>query len=150
LEITRKPAVDSDTDWARETHHRAYRGVCVRQFGPWDEQGQNRFFEDDWRAGSFEIVLCDGVPCGYWRVGTEPQGICIHELVIDPGFQNRGIGSFLLHHDLTEAQGRFASVRLRTLHQNRALALYLRIGFQESGRTETLTLLKWNPALNPN
>lgn len=62
MKITTRPVLASDTGFARAVHHQAYKEVAERQFGPWDEQAQDRFFDGDWAAGDFEILLCDWVP----------------------------------------------------------------------------------------
>ena len=143
MKIIQRAALASDTDFCLGVHHRAYREVCVRQFGPWDEAVQDTFFKANWKMGGFEIILCDGVPCGYLRVEVGLQHVDIHEIVVDPDFQNQGIGTFLLRQFIAQAMALSLSLRLRTLHQNRALALYQRIGFKETARTETHTLLEW-------
>ncbi|MCH8057202.1 MAG: hypothetical protein IIB78_04955, partial [Proteobacteria bacterium] len=48
-------ARESDREFARQTHHAAYREVVERQFGPWDEVLQNSFFEADWNPATNEI-----------------------------------------------------------------------------------------------
>jgi GNAT superfamily N-acetyltransferase len=142
MKITRRPALESDAAFCREVHHRAYRDVCVRQFGPWSETAQDLFFQDNWDSGGFEIILYDGKPCGYARIEARSQELLVHELVIDPGSQNRGIGSFLLREVIAQAQTFSLPIRLRALHRNRALELYRRFGFKESGLTDTHTLLE--------
>jgi len=148
MKTVRRPALKSDKDFCRQIHHRAYRTVCERQFGPWNERVQDDFFEKDWNANAegFEILLCDGVPCGYLRVEVSLDRVQVHEIVIDPGFQNRGIGTFFMRQIMAQAQTLSLPLHLQTLHQNRAFEFYRRIGFKETGRTGTHTLLEWEPA----
>lgn len=143
MKITRRLAVESDTEYAREVHHRAYREVIERQFGAWDGAEQDGFFAQDWGKGGFEIILCDGVPCGYMLVERRADYVQLWELVIDPDFHGQGIGSFLLREIQAEARARSLPVRLQTLHKNRAYELYRRMGFVDAGRTETHTLMQW-------
>jgi len=144
MEVARRPAIDSDGEFVRETHHLAYRDVIVRVYGRWDEQVQDEYFMN-WVPVAFDIVMCEGQPCGYMRVEVQPQNIHIEELVIHPHFQNQGIGSFLLRQVMKQAEERLVPVRLRTHHSNRALRLYQRFGFEEFDRTDTHTLLQWKP-----
>ena len=44
--LGRRTATSSDTEFARTTHHEAYRAVVSRQFGAWDETLQDRLFEE--------------------------------------------------------------------------------------------------------
>lgn len=63
MKLTTRPAPESDTGFAREVHHCAYREVVERQFGPWVEEQQDRYFEGDWTTSAFEIVFV-----GWYRV----------------------------------------------------------------------------------
>ena len=141
--ITRRPAVPSDADFARRTHHLAYRDVVERQFGPWIEEEQDRYFENDWNAAAFEILLCDGVPCGYVSIEDRDDVVHVREIVVLPAFQSRGIGSAVLREVIEQARARRASVNLGTFHLNRAANLYRWLGFRETGRTATHTLFEW-------
>ena len=142
--ITTRPALDADTDFARTVHHRAYRDVVVRQYGVWEEEAQDRFFENDWETAAFEIILCDGVPCGYTRVEDRGADVHVRELVILPEFQGRGVGSHVLRGVIERAKARRVPVRLGTQHANRAAELYRRLGFREFERTATHVLMDWS------
>ncbi len=60
-----RPATDDDKDVARQTHHDAFREVVIRQFGVFDPELQDAFFDDEWNAASYEIVVVEGEPAGY-------------------------------------------------------------------------------------
>lgn len=129
-----RPATDFDTAFARETHHRALRDVVVRQFGAWDEELQDGFFARTGFPTGFEIIEYDGAACGYIRSEEVGGGMEVHNLYIDPRFQRRGIGTFLLEGII--ALGR--PVGLLVLFANTEAAdLYRRLGFEVIGRTET-------------
>jgi ribosomal protein S18 acetylase RimI-like enzyme len=146
LEITRRQANDPDTDFARNVHHQAYRDIVTRQYGVWDEHAQDKFFAEDWTPEKFEIICCDGIPCGYTRIEDRDKDIHIRELVILPDFQNRGIGSHILREVLDRAKTRKAPVVLGTHIANQAMHLYQRFGFEEFERTDTHILMKLPPA----
>jgi ribosomal protein S18 acetylase RimI-like enzyme len=144
MELTRRPAHESDTSFAREVHHRAYREVVEQQFGLWVEEQQDRYFESDWVGPTFEIVLCDGIPCGYVCIEDRDDDIHIREIALMPEYQGRGIGSSILREVLERARAHRVPVKLGTFHKSRALGLYRGLGFREIGRTETHVLLEWN------
>ena len=145
MRVTRRPATEADAEFARRVHHAAYRDVVERQFGPWDEAAQDRYFARDWGDAVFAIVLADGVPCGYACVEDRAAEADVHvrELVIAPEHQGRGIGTALLREVQARARERGVPVHLGTFTRNRALALYQRLGFREIGRTESHVLLRW-------
>ena len=143
--VSQRPATSADVDFARSVHHRAYREVIERLYGPWDETAQNSLFAAAWSAAPHEIVCSDGVRCDYTRIENRNDAIYLHELVIDPDFQSRGIGTFIIRAVFERAIERGVRVRLQTHTVNRAANLYRRMGFRETGRTETHILFEWSP-----
>ena len=143
--ITRRPATAADTPWARAVHHAAVRDVVERQFGGWDEAQQDQFFDNDWSGRRFEVIECDGVACGYVCIEDRAGDVHVREIDIDPSFQGRGIGSAVLRSAIEHARTRGVPVVLGTLHENRAAQLYRRLGFAETGRTDTHTLFRLDP-----
>jgi GNAT superfamily N-acetyltransferase len=144
MEITKRPALDVDTDFARSVHHQAYRDVIVQQYGVWDEEAQDGFFKNDWDPAAFEIILCDDIPCGYLCVEDRDSDIHVRELVILPKFQGQGVGSQILRGVIDRARVRQVPVRLGTQRANRAIDLYRRLGFREFERTGTHILMEWS------
>ncbi len=144
MKVTRRPANDSDTAFARSAHHQGFRDVVIRQFGTWDEILQDGMFEKDWSSHEFDILLCDGVPCGYVSVEQHPDYSYVRELVILLEHQGRGIGSAFLRGVIKEAQSRQVSVKLGVLRKSRALKLYQRLGFHQYDRTKTHILMEWH------
>jgi ribosomal protein S18 acetylase RimI-like enzyme len=145
IKVTTRPATVADTEFARRVHHAAYRDVVERQFGPWDAAAQDSFFASNWGGAAFEILLADGVPCGYVCIEDREAEADVHvrELVIAPDYQGRGIGTALLRGAQARARARGVPVHLGTFTQNRALALYRRLGFRELERTDRHVLLRW-------
>src|ERR1035437_4377210 len=136
MRLSTRPATDSDVAFAREAHHGAYRDVVLSQFGTWDDAEQDRYFDSDWRGARFDIILTDNTASGYTAVEYRPDDVHVRELVIHPQWQNRGIGTTFLKQVMDSAAQKGLPVRLGTFHRNRALHLYQRLGFRETGRTE--------------
>jgi ribosomal protein S18 acetylase RimI-like enzyme len=141
--VSKRQATETDHQFARSMHHRAYRDVIERQYGPWDEAEADRLFDAVWIAAAHEIVLCDSTACGYCRIECGDDDIYIRELVIDPDFQNRGIGTHIMESVFKYAASRAVPVRLQTQLLNRAANLYRRLGFLESGRTDRHIVMEW-------
>ncbi len=140
-----RPATAADTAWARGVHHAAVRDVVERQFGAWDEAQQDRFFDDDWSGGRFDVIEYDGVACGYVCIEHRPNDVHVREIDIDPSFQGLGIGTEMIGSAIELARTRGVPVVLGTLHKNRAADLYQRLGFIVTGKTETHTLFRLDP-----
>jgi GNAT superfamily N-acetyltransferase len=147
MEIEIRQATDADTEFARETHHAAYRDVVERQFGAWDEARQDAFFAEAWKPSHHGIISVDGVRCGYWAVEDRGADIHVRELVIHPSHQGRGLGTALLRGLQRQAQDRDIPIRLGTFHENYARRLYARLGFRELDSTATHVLMEWGPGI---
>jgi ribosomal protein S18 acetylase RimI-like enzyme len=143
--IDRRPASSADQDFARRVHHFAYQDVVEAQFGRWDEDEQTAYFDSTWPRHDHEIIEFDGAPCGYVAIEVDDDAVHVHELVVHPEYQNHGIGTTVLSDAIACARERDTVVELRVLHRNRAVELYLRLGFEEYGTTDTHRLLRLTP-----
>ena len=145
MSVQRRPVVPGERGSLRLIHHAAYREVVERQFGPWDDERQDRFFEAGWDDASHEAIEYNGVLAGYCAIERRDADVHIRELVIDPRFQNLGIGSTIIREAMNAAEERGVPVVLGTFIVNRAGDLYERLGFIEFDHTETHRLFKWSP-----
>ena len=116
--------------------------MVERQFGTWDQAEQDRFFESDWSGGEFEILEWDGERCGYVCIEESATDVHIREIVVAPAYQNSGVGTTVVTDAIERARRRGVPVVLGTLHENRAAVLYRRLGFTETGATNTHTLFR--------
>ena len=145
MKIERRPAIVAEKHALRQMNHAAYREVLEEQFGSWDEVEEDRLFDEMWAGAPVEAILCDGHLAGYCSVEHHDDGMHIRELVVEPRYQRRGIGSAVLRDVIADAERCGVPVRLATHHANRAAALYERLGFTEAGRTETQRFFEWSP-----
>lgn len=145
LELNRQPAEEKDTEFARQAHHRAYHDVVVRQFGSFDDKAQDKFFESAWKGSNHEIIYANGKPCGYFSMEESVDEITLHELVLLPEFQGQGIGSKILSEAIEISKTKNIPVRLQVLKENKAAELYRRMGFIQTGETETHYQMEYNP-----
>lgn len=138
---------DSDREFARRVHHEAYREVVMKQFGEWNEELQDQFFEDGWSKGIVrQIVVIDGVDGGVVQRVIRESGedeLFLSELQLLPQFQRRGIGSVIIRQLQSEAKSRGVPLRLQVLRDNQARRLYERLGFIVMGETDTVVKMEW-------
>lgn len=145
--IERRPATPEDFEFARTTHHQAYRDVVVRQFGSWDEELQDGFFTSAWNGSAHEILSSNGEMCGYLSIEENPDSIELHELVLLPKFQGKGIGGTLLREVIEKAKEKNVPVHLQVMKENKAAELYRRAGFTETGETGRHYQMEYKPTL---
>lgn len=145
MELNRRPAEEQDYEFARQVHHESYQDVVERQFGKWDEQAQDKFFESVWNGSAHEIIYCNGEPCGYFSMEKTDELIDLHELVLLPKYQGQGIGTKILNEAIEEAKAKGIPARLQVLKANKAAELYRRLGFKEVSETDTHIKMELNP-----
>jgi len=144
--ITYRPADPKvDLEFARRTHHAAYHDVVVRQFGSWDQEMQDRFFQQGWTRAPHQIVLLDEKPVGVISVEELDDHIFIHEIQIQPEFQKKGIGSRILSDQCAKARLIGKLVKLKVLRENDAKRLYERYGFVCCEESEIDYKMVWGP-----
>lgn len=144
MKLERRTATVNDEEFVHNLHHEAYRDVVCRQFGEWDISRQDKFFEEKWNPKKFQILLCDGTPCGFLSVEDRSDHIFLSEVVILPAYQGRGIGSQIIDEEMQRALDSGLPVRLQVLNENRAIKLYKKIGFREYGVTDTHIQMVWD------
>ena len=129
-----RAATSEDHAFLRELNRQAYEDVVTRQFGVWDDSAQQQRFDSKVERAAFRIVeLADQLVAAVWS-SEHDDHIVLHELLVLPEFQNRGIGSQVLGWELARAETAKKPVRLHTLLLNRAQEFYERHGFVETGR----------------
>jgi ribosomal protein S18 acetylase RimI-like enzyme len=98
----------------------------------------------DWAFDCVDILSWNGTPCGYVAVEEHPDHVYVGVLTILPQFQNNGIGTQILKDAQERARRLSVPATLQVLQQNQAIGLYRRLGFQETGRTDTHVLMEWH------
>lgn len=91
------------------------------------------------------IVVVDGRDVGVLAVERRPDGFFIDNLQVLPAAQGRGLGGAIVRDVMDEAFGPGLPVSLRVTRVTRARRLYERLGFRETGRTETHLLMTASP-----
>lgn len=102
-------------------------------------QGHHQAFPD----AAFQIVLLDGARAGRLIVNRTPEALHLVDIALLPQHRNVGIGTTLLQRVLAEASATRKPVRLQVLKGNRAVRLYQRLGFVQTGETELHLALDW-------
>lgn len=142
--ITYRPVDrERDLEFARQIHHAVYRDVVTRQFGSWNEEMQDRFFEEEWWATPFQHILFEGKSVGLVSVGPKDDYRFINEIMVVPEYQGRGIGSFVLRDQIAEAERQSQPLKLKVLRMNKAQELYTRMGFVPYDESDVFIFMMW-------
>ena len=92
------------------------------------------------------MVQLSGEDVGVLVVDRAPDCLKVNQLFIRPEHQGRGIGEALMKRVIADAEGHGLPIRLRVLNTNpRAAAFYRRLGFAETGKTDTHAVMERLP-----
>lgn len=136
MNLQLRAATPADHAFLRLLNRAAYEALAVRLFGSWDEANQGARMANKLRELRFRILEIDGRAIGAVATSEREDHVFLHEMMVLPEHQNRGIGSLVLRMVMGEARELGKPLRLHTARLNRALALYRRHGFVETGRDE--------------
>ena len=142
--VTTRPATPDDKELLQRVHRASYRDVVTRQFGTWDDVDQRSRFDKSLVLERSRIVELDGVPIGSMATAEADDHVFLVGIQLFPEYQNRGIGSELVTRELAHAKSLGKPLRLQVLRANdRARALYERLGFRLIGETEHHFQMIW-------
>jgi GNAT superfamily N-acetyltransferase len=152
--ITLRPAREDDEAFLR----RVYAGTREEELAlvPWDDaqkrafldmqfNAQHRFYHDQFPEAAFQVILLHGEPVGRLYVDRRAGEIHVIDIALVPGRRNAGIGGALLRSLLAEAAEACKPVRIHVERFNRAMSLYLRLGFTPIEDQGVYFLMEWSP-----
>jgi len=123
------PADETDREFSYQVKKAAEGEYITSLFG-WDEDVQRRYHSKAWKKQKPDIITYDGKLIG--TIATIESDDCVEvgQFFILPGYQNKGIGTYLLRSILDRADRLGKSAKLRLLRNNPAKSLYVRNGFR--------------------
>ena len=148
--VSFREALPADSDFVFRVRRAAFREY-VERAGGWDDRREMDAHAERFGREHFRVIVADDLDAGYVATAVYPKvtssypaGLYVHQLMVLPAFQSRGIGGACLALLAGEARELGLSLRLRVLRVNpRALAFYLASGMKvtdESAMHVTLEL----------
>jgi ribosomal protein S18 acetylase RimI-like enzyme len=116
----------------------------VEQVWGWDDAQQREFFDRRFRPERLQVVESGGEPVGVLSIGEEENALFLADVEIAPEWQRRGIGSAIVRSLQERARAEGRPLELQVLRVNeRARALYERLGFREIRHDEIRARMRW-------
>ena len=103
--------------------------LYVTQLWGWDDGVQMRILRERFDPGLLSVIRHEERGIGVLQVTRSPTAFRLDNILIDPAYQRRGIGTAILAALIAEATDRGVSLTLSVLRPNPAKALYERAGF---------------------
>lgn len=144
-EVRFRPASASDYDFVYQLR-RVTMQKYVQVIWGWDELAQQERFAISFNPGISQIIVVNSQDAGELALIEGEDVLYLKGIYILPAYQNRGVGTAVLHHLLAQARTRRQSVTLRVFKVNPARQLYERLGFTIVEESEPYYLMKVEPA----
>jgi GNAT superfamily N-acetyltransferase/predicted nucleotidyltransferase len=145
LDANLRQATNADSEFAYQTKKAAFR-TYVAAAGGWDEAEQRQLHRRRFAEQEFQVVQVSGEDVGVLVVARGLDCMKVNQLFILPEHQGRGIGEAIMKRVIEDAEGHGLPIRLRVLKANtRAASFYRRLGFVETGETDTHITMERSP-----
>ena len=127
-----------DEAWLDALRRAAYADLFDATWGAWDEARHRRHFAASWGRGGIDLIEVNGERVGMLQRSEDDAEVRVEEIQILPVHQGLGTGSHVLTELIAAAHASGKAVSLATgLKNHRAHALYTRLGFRETTRSDT-------------
>ncbi|HEY4220438.1 MAG TPA: GNAT family N-acetyltransferase, partial [Myxococcota bacterium] len=139
LALAPRPSTAADRAALFALHRAALREQVELAYGPWDDLDQRVRFDKAFVVGDASVYADDdGRVFASLRVEVRERELYIVQIVVHPDAQGTGVGTAIVRGVMAQARTAERDVTLRVLRGNeRALALYQRLGFHVDGDNPT-------------
>ena len=138
-----RPAMEDDLD-ELFVIHRAALGEYVAATWGWDDTWQVAFFREHFRPEVRSVIAVVDRLIGFLDVAERDECVWLENIEIGPEYQGKGIGTAIIQALMSRARATGAPLKLQVLKVNeRAEALYGRLGFRGASETSTHLLMEY-------
>jgi ribosomal protein S18 acetylase RimI-like enzyme len=137
-EVTVRPSRDDDNRFVSDIFKEDRRGAFASA-GLGNEQqdailsmqfsARERGYSNDFTNLERSVIVIGETPVGCLSVARSPREITLVDIALLPSYRGRGIGTELILNLMAEGARSGRPVRLSVSRENRAIGLYLRLGF---------------------
>ncbi len=151
---TLRPITPAD----RELLYRIYASTRTEELAavPWSAKekedflrfqfdAQDKYYAEHFPRAAFDLVLLDGEPIGRLYVDRREDEIRLIDIALLPEHRGGGLGGEIMREVLAEGAESGRLVRIHVEHNNPAMRLYLRLGFEKIEEQGVYHLMEWRP-----
>jgi GNAT superfamily N-acetyltransferase len=137
----RKATVD-DSEFAYQAKKAAFREYAEKVWS-WNEDEQRQLHRRRFAVHNFRVIQISDIDVGIIALSRQPDCLKLNQMFILPEYQGKGIGEAVMKLIIKEAAVSTIPVRLQVLKvNNRAFTFYQRLGFLNTGESETHILME--------
>jgi ribosomal protein S18 acetylase RimI-like enzyme len=115
----------------------------LTKIGRWDEDRFVALFREGYKQGRTRIISVDGRVVGFIQVVDFADRLYLRQIHLIDGFRGRGIGSTLIGAELKRGAESNRPVTLDVMHGNPARCLYVKLGFESTGKDPDKEQMIW-------
>jgi len=104
---------------------------------------QSKYYHEQYTDANFDIIELEGRPIGRLYVDQREDEISVIDIALLPQHRGCGIGGHYMREILDQASGRNCVVSIHVEHNNPAMHLYQRLGFEKIKDTGVYWLMQW-------
>ena len=149
-----RPIVDTDLEFLHQVYASTREDELAvvdwtddqkEQFLRMQFHAQHTHYQEHFAETAFDVVELDGVAIGRLYLLRGDDEFRIVDIALLPEYRGRGIGGRLLGDVLAEADRAALPVSIHVEHDNPAMRLYLRLGFERIDDTGVYFLMRRPP-----
>lgn len=114
-----------------------------QQFLAMQFHAQHTYYIENYQEATFDLILWEDQPIGRLYVDEWLQELRIVDIALLPQYRNHGIGTYYLKALMQRASKEGKGISIHVEHNNPAMALYTRLGFQKIDETGIYHLMEW-------
>lgn len=150
LHFTLRPAMPEDRNFLYQLKKEVNLGYISAIWG-WDEDYQQEEFDRDFqKREEFSVIVSDDANAGFLQLQRGADFLNVAEIHLLPAFRGQGLGTAVLRYIQALGDKEELPVLIGCFRANQgARDLYLRLGFQPAGESDTHYLFLYYPTKLP-
>lgn len=162
--LERRTSLRPVTDDDQEFLLRLYASTRADEMAmvPWSDEekdafvrfqfdAQSKYYQEQFPDAAFDVVEVEGEAVGRLYVDRRDDEIRLIDIAFLPERRGQRLGSELMAEILAEGEARELRVRIHVEHNNPAMRLYKRLGFEKIEEQGVYWLMEWTPrSLKPD
>ena len=146
LHFTLRPAMPEDRNFLYQLKKEVNLGYISAIWG-WDEDYQQEEFDRDFqKREEFSVIVSDDADAGFLQLQRGTDFLNVAEIHLLPAFRGQGLGTAVLRYIQALGDKEELPVLIGCFRANQgARDLYLRLGFQPAGESDTHYLFLYYP-----
>lgn len=150
LHFTLRPAMPEDRNFLYQLKKEVNLGYISAIWG-WDEDYQQEEFDRDFqKREEFSVIVSDDADAGFLQLQRGADFLNVAEIHLLPAFRGQGLGTAVLRYIQALGDKEELPVLIGCFRANQwARDLYLRLGFQPAGESDTHYLFLYYPTKLP-